>query len=117
MDLADLNVKLGAYEQAARLALEIPKSVPASSRVEGCFDAARILARTVTKLSNDDKIAQAERVRLTQGYLGRTAILLREVIDSDPKLAEQIKTDADIKVLQSRPEFRTIMDTLVNVQP
>ncbi len=117
IDQADLSIKLSAYEQAARVALEIPKSVPASNRVEGCFDAARILARTVTKLSNDEKIAQAERVRLTQSYLGRTAILLREVIDSDPKLAEQIKTDADIKILQSRPEFRTIMNTLVNVQP
>ncbi len=116
VELADLNIKLGAYEQAARIALEIPKSVPVLNRVDGCFDAARILARTVTKLSADTKIAQAERDRLTQGYIGRTAILLREVIDSDPKLAEQIKTDADLKVLQSRPEFRTIMDTLVDVQ-
>jgi eukaryotic-like serine/threonine-protein kinase len=117
IDLADVHLKLGAYEQAARIALEIPRSVPASSRAEGCFDAARILARLVTKLSADEKLAQAERNRLISGYLARTAILLREVIDTDPKLAEQIKTDADIKLLQSRPEFQTIMNTLVNVQP
>ena len=55
--------------------------------------------------------------RPTRGYLGRTAVLLREVIDTDPKLAEQIKTDADIKLLQLRPEFQTIMNTLVNIQP
>ena len=58
-------------------------------------------------------LSQAERDRLTKSYLGRTAILLREVIDTDPKLAEQTKTDADIKLLKSRPEFQTIMDTLV----
>ena len=63
------------------------------------------------------KLAQAERDRLTRSYLGRTVVLLREVIDTDPKLAEQIKTDADIKLLQSRPEFQTMMNTLVNVQP
>jgi eukaryotic-like serine/threonine-protein kinase len=117
IDLADLNIKLGAYEQAARIALEIPKSVPASGRVEGCFNAARILARTLNKLTADEKIAQAERDRLTQGYLGRAVVLLREVIDTDAKLAEQIKTDADIKALQSRREFRTIMDTLVKASP
>ncbi len=67
-------------------------------------------------MSVDEKLAQAERNRLTNRYLTRTAILLREVIDADPKLAEQIKTDADIKLLQSRPEFQTIMNTLVNVE-
>lgn len=117
IDLADVNLKLSAYDQAARIALEIPKTVPSASRAEGCLDAARILARLVTRVSTDEKIAQAERDRLTKGYLGRTAVLLREVIDTDPKLAEQIKTDADIKLLKSRPEFQIIMDTLVNVQP
>ena len=116
-DLADVQLKLGAYEHAARIAIEIPKSVPASGRTEGCFDAARILARLLTKLSADEKLVQAERERLTRRYLGRTVILLREVIDTDPKLAEQIKTDADIKLLQSRPEFQTMMNMLVNVQP
>ena len=117
LDLADLNIKLGAYEQAARIALEIPKSVPSSSRIEGCFNAARMLARLVVKLSADEKIALAERNRLTRGYVGRTAVFLREVIDTDRKLAEQIKTDADINLFQLNPEFRAIMNTLVNVQP
>ncbi len=117
LDLADLNIKLGAYEQAARIALEIPKSVPSSSRVEGCFNAARILARLVAKLNTDEKIALAERNRLTRGYVGRTAVFLREVIDTDRKLTEQIKTDADISLFQLNPEFRAIMNTLVNFQP
>ncbi len=117
LDLADANLKLSAYEQAARIALEIPKTVPASRRAEGCLDAARVLARVVTRASGDEKLSQEERDRLRRSYLRRTAVLLSEVIDTDPKLAEQIKTDADITLLRSRPEFQTIMDTLVNVQP
>ena len=57
---------------------------------------------------------QADRDRLTRNYLGRTIVLLREAIDSSPTLADQIKTDPDIKPLESRPEFHTIMNTLVN---
>ncbi len=115
VDLAGMNLKLGNYETAANTALEIPKSVPSASRAEGCFEAARILARVVNKAGTDDKLTQEQRSRLTRNYLGRTVILLREVIDSDAKLAEQVKTDGDIKLLRSRPEFETIMNTLVNV--
>ena len=43
-----------------RIAIEIPKSFPESRRAEGCFDAARILARLVSKLNTDEKIGQAE---------------------------------------------------------
>ena len=114
LDLADVNLKLNAYDRAAKVALEIPKTVPASNRAEGCLDAARVLARLVNRASTDEKLSQEERNRLTRNYLGRTAVFLREVVDTDPKLAEQIKADADIKLLKSRPEFQTIMDTLVN---
>ena len=113
INLADVHLKLGAYDQAAQAALEIPRSVPASARAEGCFDAARILARVVTKLSADEKLPQTERNRLDQRFIGRTAVLLREVIDTDPKLADQIKSDADIKALRSRPEFQTLMDGVI----
>jgi eukaryotic-like serine/threonine-protein kinase len=114
LELADVYLKLGAYDQTVRIALEIPKSVPNSNRAEGCLDAARIMARLVTRINGDDKLAQDECSRLTRSCLGRTAVLLREVIDTNPKLAAQIKADTDIKLLQSHPEFRSIMDTLVN---
>ena len=115
IELAAIDLKLGLYEQAARIALDVPKTVPSSNRAQGCFDAAQILARLVTRVGGDGKLAQAERDRLTRNYLGRTIVLLREVIDTNPKLAEQIKTDPDIKVLESRPEFQTMMNTLVNI--
>ena len=113
LDLADVYLKLSAYEQAARIALEIPTTVPNSSRAEGCLDAARLLARLVTRLSADQKIAQAKRDRLARGYLARIVVLLREVIDTDPRLAEQIKTDHHIKLLKSRPEFQAMMNLML----
>jgi eukaryotic-like serine/threonine-protein kinase len=115
LELAQINLKLGAYKQAAANALELPTAVHASARDQGCFDAARILARLVTKVGTDGKLTSDERQQLTRHYLGRTVVLLREAVDTNPKLADQIKTDVDIKILQSHPEFQAIMNTLVNI--
>jgi eukaryotic-like serine/threonine-protein kinase len=115
IELANLNLKLGAYKEAAANVLEIPNAVPATSRVQGCLDAARILARLVCRATADPKLAHDERDQLTRNYLGRAVILLREVIDTNPKLADQIPKDPDIKALESRPEFQTIMKSLVDL--
>jgi serine/threonine protein kinase/predicted negative regulator of RcsB-dependent stress response len=114
IELAKVNLKLGAYEDAARLALDVPKTVPGATRAQACYDSARILAKLVTLAGKDTKLAQADRDRLTRSYLGRTIVLLREAIDTSPTLAVQIKSDPDIKLLESQPEFKTIMNTLVN---
>jgi serine/threonine protein kinase len=111
--LADVNRKLGAYDQAAKLALEVPKVVPSASRAEACFDAARALARLVVQLGADLKVPEKERDHLSRVYLTRTVVLIRDAVDADPKLSEPIKADPDIKVLQSRPEFQAILNTLV----
>jgi eukaryotic-like serine/threonine-protein kinase len=115
IELAKLNLKLRAYDEGAQLALEVPRTVPSSKRAEGCFDAARTLARLVTLASSDDKLAAADRDRLTRSYLGRTIVLLREAIDISPTLAIEMKTDPDITQLEARPEFKTIMTTLVDL--
>jgi tetratricopeptide (TPR) repeat protein len=114
--LAEVNRKLGAYEEAARLALEVPMTVPANSRPQACLDTARVLARVVAQLGADDKIHQAERERLTRTYLTRMVVLLREASDAGPKLAEEIRTDPNIQALKSRPEFQMIMNILVDVR-
>ena len=88
--------------------------MPLSKRAQACLDSARILARLITQVGGDGKLLQADRDRLTRNYLGRTIVLLREAIDGSPTLADQIKTDPDIKPLESRPEFHTIMNTLVD---
>jgi tetratricopeptide (TPR) repeat protein len=114
LELAQLNLKAGAYNEAATNALEIPNVVPTAVRDVGCFDAARILARLVTRVAADTKLAAAERDQLTRRYLGRTVVLLRDAIDSNPKLTQRIKADPDIKALESRRDFQEIMSTLVN---
>ena len=89
LELAEVNLKLGAYDEAARDRARRSQDRSRSDRAQACFDAARLLARLVTQVGGDDKLAQAERDRLTRNYLGRTIVLLREAIDTNPKLAEQ----------------------------
>jgi serine/threonine protein kinase len=115
LDLARVDVQLGVYDEAGRFALDVPKVAPNSNRAQACFDAAKILARLVGQAGTDVKVAQADRDRLARHYLGRTVVLLREAIDTNPKLADQVKFDADIKQLETRPEFQAMMDTLVNL--
>jgi serine/threonine protein kinase len=113
--LAELNLKLGAYQEAADTALKIPQVVPDAARGQAYFDAARVLARLVARASTDEKLAPADRDRLTRNSLGRTIVLLREAVDADHKFAARIKQDPDIKALDSRPEFATMMNTLVDL--
>ena len=89
--------------------------MPDSGRGEACFDAARLLARLVGLVGADPKLVPADRDRLIRPYLGRSIVLLREAIDTDPKLAGRIKDDPAIKALESRPEFQTMMNSLVNL--
>ncbi len=115
-ELADVNRKLGAYDEAASLALEVPRTVPLSSRAPACYDAAQVLARLVTQISSDPKLAAVDRDRMTRNYLSRTVVLLREAMDAGPEIAEQIKSNADIKALESRPQFQTFMSSLAEVK-
>jgi ATP/maltotriose-dependent transcriptional regulator MalT len=114
IDLAEVTRKLGDYDEAARLALEAPKNAPLSGRASVCFDAAQVLARLLAQLGTDGKLAHEERDRLTRKHLARTIVLVREAADSGPKLVEQIKADPDIKALEWRPQFQTIMNDLVD---
>jgi tetratricopeptide (TPR) repeat protein len=114
--LADVNRKLGAYDEASRLALEVPKTVPLSSRGPACYSAAEVLARLVAQLGADTKLAEADRDRMTRNYLSRTVVLLREAMDSSPEIAAQIKSNADLKALESLPQFQTFMSNLVEVK-
>ena len=61
LELAQINLKTGAYKEAAVLALELPNVVPSTSRDQACFDAARVLARLVTRVNADPKLADAQR--------------------------------------------------------
>ena len=43
--------------------------------------------------------------------------MLREAIDTDPKLADRIKKAPEFKALESRPEYQAMMNTLVDLGP
>jgi eukaryotic-like serine/threonine-protein kinase len=116
LELAWIEFKVGADDEAARIAVDLPRTVPASSRPRACFDAARVLARRVGRLGSNTRITDADRAKIARTDIGRLALFLREAIDVDPKLAEPIKTDADIKGIASRPEFLAIIQTVVDLR-
>jgi hypothetical protein len=115
LELARVDLELGLYDEAGTIAVELPTVVPTSERPQFCVAAARILARVIDKIGGDAKRHQSVRDRVTRNYCGRLALFLREAIDSDPKLVEPIKTDADINQIASHPEFRDIFNSLVHL--
>ena len=114
--LARIDIKLGAFREAAASAIELPKIVPASDRGQACLDAARILAQVVAQVEANTKLPGTERSQLTRNYLGRTIVLLSEAIDGSTKRRDEIKKDPHIKALESRPEFQTLMSALESAQ-
>ncbi len=115
LELAEVNLKRGAYQEAADEAVRVPRAVPESGRGEACLDAARVLARLVGLVGADPKLVPADRDRLIRPYLRRSIVLLHEAIDSNPKLAGRLKDDPALKALESRPEFKTMMNSLVDL--
>ena len=114
LDLAKIHLKLGEYDEAAKLALDLPRTVRPSRRAQACYDAALVLARVVTQVGRRPKLPQPGRDRSSRNYLSRAVVLLREAIDASPKLAEKVKADPDIQALKSRPEFQSLMNILVD---
>jgi len=108
-NLAEVNLKLGAYDEASRLALDLPKVVTAVGRAQGCFDAARILAHLLTRVDGDPKLTPADRDRLTRSHLGHTIVLLREAIDGNPRLIEEVETDTTFERVRPHPAFKLLI--------
>jgi tetratricopeptide (TPR) repeat protein len=113
-ELVKVDLKLGAYDDAAMVALDVPKTSPGSRRAQACLEAARILARVIMVAVNDTKLAADERERLTHKYVGRTILVLGEAIDTSPSLSKEIKSDPDIKQLESQPEFKTLWKMMID---
>jgi serine/threonine protein kinase len=116
IQLATIELKLGAYSDAAASALEIPRASPASEHSEGCLTAARILARVSAQSSSDATLTRNQRDELGDEYLPRAIVLLREAIDAKPELGERIKNEKEFNEIRSRPEFTTMLNSLVDVK-
>jgi serine/threonine protein kinase len=113
--LAGTDLSLGAYDEAIRTAIELAKAHPTPG--QGYLDAAKLLARCATQVQGDTSLAVARRDALGRNCLGRTVVMLREAIDANARLAESIKSDSVFKGLLERPEFQTMLSSLVNLGP
>ena len=111
--LADTCLVLGAYDDAMHAAVDLPKY--ASQPGQGYFDAARILARCVSQAQSDSKLTPARRDEIARKYLGRTVVMLREAIDANSRLAEPMRTDPIFMRLRERPEFQSMLNSVVNL--
>ena len=112
--LADVELTLAAYDDARKTALEMPRAaaVPAA----GYYAAAKTLARAATRMHNDSKLETARRDDLERKCLGSTVLMLREALDADPKLNDQLKTEPAFKELLDRSEFQTLLGDLVDLR-
>ena len=113
--LAKICLKLHAYDDAIRAAIDLPKAAPASE--QGSLDAAKLMARCVAVANEDRQLDRARREEIGHKCTGRIAILLREAIDSSPKLGERLKSDPELAPILARPEFQGLLGSLVNLGP
>jgi tetratricopeptide (TPR) repeat protein len=111
--LAELCLTLGDYDAAMQAAVNLAKAAPDSG--QGCFNAAKILARAASQIQADTKLTSSRKEELGRKFLGRTVVMLREAIDLNTKLAESIKNDPVFKELRDRPEFQTMLSSLVDL--
>ena len=112
-DLADTCTKLADYDAAVQAAIDLAKAAPDPGR--GHYEAAKILARSAAAIQGDAKLASARKEELTRKCLGRTVVMLREAIDANTKLADRIKAEPVFKQLLDRPEFQTMLNSLVDL--
>ena len=113
--LANTCVKLHAYDDAIRVAIDLPKAAPASE--QGYVNAAKLLARCAAMANEDRQLDGPRREEIGRKCAGRIAILLREAIDSNPKLGDRIKSDPELSPIFARPDFQNLLGSLVNLGP
>lgn len=113
--LAKVCLKQGAYDDAIRAAVEIPKAAPSSE--QGPLEAARVLAHCLVTAREDHRLDGARRDEISRRCTGRIAILLREAVDANPRLGDRLKADPDLAPILARPEFQGLLGSLVNLAP
>ena len=57
------------------------------------------------QVGDNAKLSQSDRDRLIRSNLSRTVVLLREAVDTSPKLAEKVKNDGDFRGSQVATRF------------
>jgi eukaryotic-like serine/threonine-protein kinase len=105
--LAKICLELRAYDDAIRAAVDMSK-IPSVSG-QRYVDAAKLLAQDMNVANKDTQLERARRDQISRQCSGRIAVLLRQALDTNPKLAEKIKSDPELSPLLSRPEIRSVL--------
>jgi serine/threonine protein kinase len=105
--LADTQLQLGEYRQAAVVAHELPAIRPA--HWEECYQAARLLTRCVPAARQDASLDEARSRELVEQYSRRAVDLLREAGRRGHTDRAYMKTDTGLDVLRARDDFKELM--------
>ncbi|WP_165074872.1 serine/threonine-protein kinase [Paludisphaera rhizosphaerae] len=109
-ELASLEVQLGGYEAARKLAMEIPRR--SDPLAPGCIAGARVLVKLAAAARKDDRLAAASRDETEREALSNAVLLLREAIDADPTLDAEVRKDPDFQDVLNRAELKFILGRL-----
>jgi tetratricopeptide (TPR) repeat protein/tRNA A-37 threonylcarbamoyl transferase component Bud32 len=105
--LADCQLQLGHYRDAARLAEELPGIVPQSWRE--CYQATRLLTRSVPLAKSDGQLGQTMRDDLVEHYSRRAVEWLREAFRRGYTNSAFVQSDHGLDVLREREDFRQLL--------
>jgi serine/threonine-protein kinase len=108
--LARICLELDDYDDSMRAAIEMSK-VPSASG-QGYLEAARLLGREMAAANKDTQLEPPRREQIGRQCSSRIAVLLRQALDANPKLAEKIKSDDELSPLLARPEVRNLLGNL-----
>ena len=111
--MAKICLGLHAYDDAIQAAVEMSK-VPSASG-QAYVDAAKLLAQDMNAASQDAQLEAARREQIDRECSGRAALLLRQALDANPKLAGKIKSDTELAPLLTQPEVRSLLGNLGEV--
>jgi tetratricopeptide (TPR) repeat protein/tRNA A-37 threonylcarbamoyl transferase component Bud32 len=104
--LGQAIVEQGQYQEAAEVAVQIPKQSP--DRPDQRVVAARLLARCATLAGDDRALPENQRAPLARLYADRAVAQLRVAIDSGYQPARPLGDDPDFAPLQARADFRDL---------
>jgi tetratricopeptide (TPR) repeat protein len=107
-------MNLAAAGDHARATAEADALIEPETNGEGLWGLAIIYARSLPAVRSDSQLSSAERDALAERYASRAVALLRrlqaEDYFKDPGRAKALRTDADLKALGDRDDFRKLLE-------
>jgi serine/threonine-protein kinase len=108
--LAEVLLGLGEHQKAVATADELVELAYAPAR--DAYRAAGFVARCGPLARNDNKLTEARRKELAQGYADRAMALLRKAVQHGYKDGAQMSKNAQLNSLHARDDFRRLLQEL-----